>query len=558
MKFFVVFVWLFFILLCYPGFSQLPELTRGPYLNMGTTSSMVIHWRTDSTLIPVDTRVWYGTVLDTSQMIVIDDPTLTYDHVIHLSSLSATTKYFYAIGTSNHLLHGPDSNLYFKTSPPIGAKELVRIWAIGDFGEGNTGQLAVRDGYKAFLNKRHTDVWLFLGDNAYDDGRDTEYQSYVFDIYPEVFQNTVVWPTPGNHDYGSNYPVISLGADPYFNIFSMPTNAEAGGFPSGNEGYYSFDYGNVHFISLNSEDYVYSIDIINQSIDIDHNPSMVTWLENDLAANTNKDWIIAYWHQPPYSRGTHTETNSAWSYVDGLIMRTMRDEIVPILEAGGVDLVLSGHSHSYERSFYVHGNYGSSSPYAPDSTMVDGSTGSAVAGTPYIKLSSGIHANKGTVYSVVGSSSKTGNLSSDYQLDHPLMCKGAYELGSLVLEVEDNTLTGFFIDTTGNVFDDFSIIKGGTAGHNDDFKASIVNLSIHPNPFTNKIIVSYDQLINAKITINIVNMQGQIVGGVLPNNHNPGKHYLETDTGQLGIKPGNYIIQVKSNHQLLNQWTIKL
>jgi len=228
------------------------------------------------------------------------------------------------------------------------------------------------------------------------------------------------------------------------------------------------------------------------------------------------------------------------------------------LEAGGVDLVLSGHSHSYERSYFIHGNYGSTGPFPPDSTLVDGSTGSATASTPYIKLSTGIHANKGTVYAVVGSSSKTGNLGSDYQLDHPLMCKGAYELGSMVLEVEDNLLTGYFIDTAGAIFDDFSIIKGGPAKLQENLVASINNLNIYPNPFEDKLTISYDQLTNDRVSISIINLQGQTVGSILPENYSPGTHYIETDAKQMGLKPGNYIIQFKSKKKLLIQKTIKL
>jgi hypothetical protein len=285
---------------------------------------------------------------------------------------------------------------------------------------------------------------------------------------------------------------------------------------------------------------------------------MITWLENDLALNTNKDWIIAYWHQSPYSRGTHTETNSTWSYVDGLIMRTIRDEIVPILEASGVDLVLSGHSHSYERSYFIHGNYGTNGPFPPDSTLVDGSTGSASAGTPYIKLSSGIHANKGTVYAVVGSSSKTGNLSSDYQLDHPLMCKGAYELGSLVLEVEDNLLSGYFIDTAGALFDDFSIIKGGGNNTPEDSSVSINNLKIFPNPFSDNLTISYDLLTNDMVSIILINMKGQTVYRLLNKRIGPGRHYIELDATKARLSPGNYILEFKTKKRLLTQLTIKL
>ena len=79
---------------------------------------------------------------------------------------------------------------------------------------------------------------------------------------------------------------------------------------------------------------------------------MLTWRENDLAETTQK-WIIAYWHHPPYTKGSHN-SDSESRLVD------MRENALPILESSGVDLVLSGHSHSYERSYQLHGHYGTS------------------------------------------------------------------------------------------------------------------------------------------------------------------------------------------------------
>ncbi|MBN4051309.1 metallophosphoesterase family protein, partial [bacterium AH-315-M05] len=386
--------------------AQNPSVIRGPYLQVGTPNSMIVRWRTDS-LTSVNSRVWYGTQPDTATMTFVDSALLTTEHEVKITGLSPNTKYFYAIGTSDTILAGPDNVQYFQTSPIPGTEQLIRVWAIGDFGEGNSNQAAVRDAYKNYVNNQHTDVWVWLGDHAYDDGRDNEYQTGAFDMYPEIFANTVSWPAPGNHEYGSLYPFLPESTVPYFDIFTMPTNGEAGGLPSDTESYYSFDYGNVHFISLNSENY--SVDWFTFSFD-QHDSVMINWLENDLAANTNKDWIIAYWHQTPYSRGTHSEAGTS---IDGTIMRSMRDYLVPILENYGVDLILCGHSHNYERSYLIHGYYGTDSPYTADSTLVDGTSGSI---SPYIKYSTGPNPNLGTVYAVVGSSAKTGNFGSDGQL----------------------------------------------------------------------------------------------------------------------------------------------
>src|SRR5258705_12371843 len=93
---------------------------------------------------------------------------------------------------------------------------------------------------------------------------------------------------------------------------------------------------------------------------------MCQWLRLDLAANTNL-WLIAFWHHPPYSKGSH---DSDWEFE----LVEMRENALPILEAYGVDLVLCGHSHGYERSFLLNGYYGGSETLVPE-MIKDGGDG---------------------------------------------------------------------------------------------------------------------------------------------------------------------------------------
>ena len=58
----------------------------------------------------------------------------------------------------------------------------------------------VRDAYYAFAGSTAPNLWLMLGDNAYNGGTDTEYQAAVFDMYPATLRQSVLWPTIGNHD----------------------------------------------------------------------------------------------------------------------------------------------------------------------------------------------------------------------------------------------------------------------------------------------------------------------------------------------------------------------
>ena len=106
----------------------------------------------------------------------------------------------------------------------------------------------MRDAYKTFTGTRGTDIWLMLGDNAYPDGTDEQFQDAVFDMYPKLLRRVPLWPTLGNHDGHTADSATQSG--PYYDIFTLPADAEAGGLRSGTEAYYSFDYANIHFISL--------------------------------------------------------------------------------------------------------------------------------------------------------------------------------------------------------------------------------------------------------------------------------------------------------------------
>ncbi len=251
-------------------------ITRGPYLQTGTPSSVIVRWRTDNA---TDTRVRYGQ----SQGSLTNgscDPTSTTEHEVQLTGLLPQTTYYYAVGTCAANLAGDDADHFFVTSPPPGSQTPTRIWVIGDSGTADADAAAVRDAYIDFNAGAYTQAWLMLGDNAYSDGTDSEYQAAVFDMYPSLLRQAVLWPTLGNHD-GRTASSATLSG-PYYDIFTLPRFAEAGGLASGTEAYYSFDYANIHFICLDSYD-----------SDLALNGPMLTWLQNDLAATT-QNWIIAY------------------------------------------------------------------------------------------------------------------------------------------------------------------------------------------------------------------------------------------------------------------------
>ena len=147
------------------------------------------------------------------------------------------------------------------------------------------------------------------GDNAYPNGSSADY-TQCYD--PSWGRHKVrTRPSPGNHDHNTS------GAAGYFGYFG----AQAG--PAG-LGYYSYDVGAWHIISLDS------------NIDMSAGSAQETWLRADLAAST-KRCTIAYWHHPRFSSGTsHGSTGST-------------QPLWQALYDFGAEIVISGHDHEYER-----------------------------------------------------------------------------------------------------------------------------------------------------------------------------------------------------------------
>ena len=417
------------------------SVIRGPYLQKGSSTSVVVRWRTDT---PQDSRVAYGESPG-SLYTNVDDPQSTTEHEVELTGLDPDTKYYYAIGNTDELLVGNDERHRFITAPTPGTKKPSRIWIIGDSGTGGYRPRLVYNAYADLAGTERTDIWCMLGDNAYWTGTDQEYQTNLFEIYPELLRSVVLFPTIGNHDrYDS-----TTQSWPYYDSFTMPTSAEAGGVASGAEAYYSFDHANVHFVVLDS----------HNSNRMPDGP-MLTWLEQDLAA-TLQDWIVAYWHHPPYSDGSH-DSDTEPRMVD------MRQNALPILESHGVDAVLTGHSHNYERSLLIDGHYGDSSTFGP-SHLVDAGDGHPDGPTGPYEKPTGLSPHAGTVYTVAGTAASI----SPAALQHPAMPIGFNMLGSLVLDVDGGRLDARFLDATGVVLDHYRIIKDPCVGLGDEDEDAI-------------------------------------------------------------------------------------
>jgi hypothetical protein len=164
---------------------------------------------------------------------------------------------------------------------------------------------------------QHPNAVAVLGDNQYESGLLSEYDS------PGAYNgtwgqfNSVVHPSPGNHEYAA-----SNSANGYFTYFG----ASAAG------GYYSYDLGSWHVVALNSN---CSDSGCRDSLAGTVSSAELSWLQSDLAAHPGQ-CVLAYWHHPLFSSGWVGNSPGV-------------SPIWKVLYAAHADVVLNGHDHMYER-----------------------------------------------------------------------------------------------------------------------------------------------------------------------------------------------------------------
>jgi calcineurin-like phosphoesterase family protein len=218
--------------------------------------------------------------------------------------LQPATKYCYQVGDWA-------KTVAFNTAPPSGAGARVRFVAFGDSGGDS------RESVRREMERVPFDLMLHVGDIAYERGEVAEFESKFFATYGNLIARLPIFPASGNHEY------ITADAAPYREVFELPGN----GGQHGVERWFSFDWGDIHFVALDTERV---------------GPEQAVWLERDLG-RTALRWRVAYMHKPPYSSGVHGSS------------LTVREAFAHVFERFGVQLVLSGHDHDYERTEPIGG-----------------------------------------------------------------------------------------------------------------------------------------------------------------------------------------------------------
>lgn len=345
-----------------------PVFTAVPYLQPGPNGSrliegkesMLIAWQTDP--VPATFKVKYGrnNVWKDAEVVMTPrskesrhDGDRRLNFTANFDNLSLGTRYEYEVTMNGGLL----IKGFFTTRKPRGKK--TRFVA---FGDNSMGQISDRaTAYQAY--KATPDFVMNTGDNVYASGLDNEYARYFFPIYnadlagPRIgaplLRSVPFYSVMANHDINSsdaNGPLCDFdryadGLGIYTNLHlplngpnpSQPTpikgkedrvnefkNAAGSRFPR--MANYSFDYGDAHFLCLDSNKYIDPTDAALQK-----------WIAEDLAS-TDAAWKIVVYHHPAFNVGNE--------HYDEQHMRVLS----PIFEKFGVDLVLSGHEHNYQRT----------------------------------------------------------------------------------------------------------------------------------------------------------------------------------------------------------------
>ncbi len=295
-----------------PGAASASAVVRGPFLQQTDATSTLVVVHTDvPAAVEVAAEAAGGTITARSEG--------TTRHVIRVAGLPPASATPYRVSVDG--ARGPGGTIHTPGGPGTEAGRHAVLGVIGDFGTGGPIELA----NAARLAEREVEAVLTVGDNAYPDGAAADWDPMFFRPLAGLLPSTTFWPVPGDHEYKVPY------AEGYTDAFELPEG------PQG-ERYYAFDWGDVHVAALDSNCIV-PMDAATMGCDAQ---TMVAWLDADLARST-ASWKVVLIHRPAVATGKY----GVYSQIPAAL--------VPVFEARGVDLVLQGHNHLYERSWPTRG-----------------------------------------------------------------------------------------------------------------------------------------------------------------------------------------------------------
>ena len=296
---------------------------RGPFIQNSTATSVQIIWRTATN---ASSFVRYG--LSPAVSTVVTNEALVRTHVVTLTNLTPNTKYFYQVGSATNADSSPIVSTveWFRTLKASGP---ITFAALGDTGDAGSAQRQIA----AVMASFSPDLVIHHGDVIYGGFTDATVDTRVFNIYTQM-RNTPFFFSAGNHDLNCCGGPPDVTLTNFQNAFYLPTNSV-----DGTELFYSFDHGDAHFVALFNPwftSYVFT-----------NGTAQFQWLTNDLA-NSNKKWKFLYFHNPiAHSGFPHSLADRD---LNGVLDQTQLMHLLqPVADQYGVQLILAGHDHTFEK-----------------------------------------------------------------------------------------------------------------------------------------------------------------------------------------------------------------
>ncbi|NOZ74026.1 MAG: hypothetical protein GXO90_01420, partial [FCB group bacterium] len=300
-----------------------PAIIRPPYLQNVTQNSIDVLWGSTDTS---GTLYWgsvAGIYTDSISSTHFADNAGDQVHTASITGLNSDETVYYAIISGIDSIGWDDSSYFAVSAPGNGSPFRFAFYSDSHAFNSEQGEVI------GAMITHNPDIVLHGGDKVTTGEHLWEFNNYFFEYGAPLIKNTPVFHTIGNHDM--TYPQSGNGYEAdienYRALFDLPTNNSSF---DGTEDYYSFDYGNVHFVSLNTQR-AQSGGYQNGYYYPTYNDSMLAWLESDLAA-TSKPWKVVFFHKPIFMNWLEPQ---GWAQ---------------IFEDNGVQLVLNGHLHYY----YAH------------------------------------------------------------------------------------------------------------------------------------------------------------------------------------------------------------
>ncbi len=411
------------------GTASAQTITRGPFIQNpdADATTMTLEWWTDVT---GDSTVEYGLTNALGSSVTIPQTgscevgSAGTCHIVTLTGLTPNTKYFYRLKTNGTIVQATN---YFTTMHAVGDTSDMFFTIVGDFGQSSSGETDVAN----LQDADDPPMIITVGDNAYQNGTQSDWDNNVFSQYRNVMRRALFIPTLGNHDL-NNVGNANWASSAEILMFLLPENAAV--TPANEiERYFSFDNGDAHFTILDSNSCCQT--------------EQTNWIAGDLAASTRK-WKFVFFHHTAYSCasgfasfGSNTTVRNAWG---------------PLFEANGVDIAFDGHDHIYERTTKRddYGGDGKGTYY-----IMDGGGGASLDGSAQFD-SSGNPVRTGSLF---GGSENCTYLAHDCPEGANGYCSfSTYQYMRINITNGGNTLTAKAVDRTGHVFDTFVINKGAT------------------------------------------------------------------------------------------------